>query len=281
MPSEGTQQTESRPIISAHQKRWLTSGVAIPGLVLVLLKGGEAGFAFLFVVGAGVSLWEYYALVLPGQALVSKGIGLMLGLAITASCYTQDIRTTFCMLTLAFMGSAVLCLAQFRPRAVVVDVLSRYVLGFVYIPFLLGHLILIRNSDTGLIWTCFLFVVVFAGDTFAFYVGKAVGRHRLSPSISPGKTVEGAAGGLVGNLLIGALFKQYWLPELNWGSCICLLILLGVMEQVGDLVESMLKRSAGLKDSGRFLPGHGGMLDRLDGLLFAAPALYYIKIYVL
>jgi phosphatidate cytidylyltransferase len=88
-------------------------------------------------------------------------------------------------------------------------------------------------------------------------------------------------GGLVANLLVGVLFKTWWLPELPWGLCVVLVLMLGVMGQVGDLVESMLKRSVDLKDSGGILPGHGGVLDRIDGLLFAAPALYYFKTYLL
>jgi phosphatidate cytidylyltransferase len=160
-------------------------------------------------------------------------------------------------------------------------VLYGQVTGFVYVPFLLGHLIWVRDWHKGVIWIFFVLAVLFAGDTAAYYVGKAFGRHKLSPNISPGKTVEGALGGLVANLLVGTLFKKCWLPELSWGFCVGLVVLLGVAGQVGDLVESMLKRSVDLKDSGRAFPGHGGVLDRVDGLLFAAPTLYYFKTYLL
>jgi phosphatidate cytidylyltransferase len=160
-------------------------------------------------------------------------------------------------------------------------VLYGQVTGLVYVPFLLGHLILIRDWNKGIIWAFFVLAVLFAGDTAAYYVGKAFGRHKLSPNISPGKTVEGALGGLAANLLVGLLFKTWWLPELPWSFCVGLVVLLGVVGQVGDLVESMLKRSVDSKDSGGVLPGHGGVLDRVDGLLFAAPALYYFKTYLL
>lgn len=268
-------------MISAHLKRLLTAAVAIPLVTLLILEGGRAWFALLVGLAAGVSLLEYYALVLPEEAALAKGVGLILGLAVIGSFYTQDISIASGMLALAFLGSAVTGLARFRPGASMADMLSKHLLGFVYVPFLLGHLILLRNSHSGIIWTSFVLAVVFAGDTAAYYVGKAIGRHRLCPSVSPGKTVEGAAGGLAANLLIGALFKQHWLPELSWGFCVALIVVLGVVAQIGDLVESMLKRSVGLKDSGWLLPGHGGMLDRIDGLLFAAPALYYFKTYLL
>jgi phosphatidate cytidylyltransferase len=123
--------------------------------------------------------------------------------------------------------------------------------------------------------------VVFAGDMGAYYIGKAVGRHKLWPSISPGKTVEGAVGGLVANLLVGSLFKPWCCAECGWGYWVGLILVMGVLGQTGDLVESMLKRSVHLKDSGNLFPGHGGLLDRIDAMLFAAPALYYFKTYLL
>jgi phosphatidate cytidylyltransferase len=93
--------------------------------------------------------------------------------------------------------------------------------------------------------------------------------------------VEGALGGLAANLLIGVLFKKYCFPEFSWGYWIALIIVMGALGQVGDLFQSMLKRSVRLKDSGKIFPGHGGLLDRIDALLFAAPALYYFKTYLL
>ncbi len=280
MPSERSQQAQVRPV-TGHQKRWLTVAVTLPILILVILKGGRVSFAVLIGLGTSVSLLEYYALVLPEEARFARGIGLILGLAVFGSFYVQDFNATCGMLVLSFFVSAIMCLVLFGSRGFTADVLSRYLLGFVYVPFLAGHLILIRNSHEGMIWTSFVLFAVFASDTAAYYVGKAIGRHKLCPSISPGKTVEGAAGGLAGNLLIGALFKQLWLPELSWGFCIVLLLVVGVATQVGDLVESMLKRSVGSKHSGWFMPGHGGMLDRVDGLFFAAPVFYYFRTYLL
>jgi phosphatidate cytidylyltransferase len=262
-------------------KRWFSAVVAIPLLVLVILEGGRTSLASLVGLTAVIGLLEYHALVLPGEAIAAKGVGLMVGLAMVWCFYKADVIAICGMFALALLVSAVMCMARFRPGASVAETMSRQVMGIVYVPFLLGHLILIRDWNKGIVWTCFVLAIVFAGDTGAFYVGKAFGRHKLSPNISPGKTVEGAVGGLAANLLIGAMFKQYWLPELPWGLCVCLVVLMGVTGQVGDLVESMLKRSVGMKDSGSLLPGHGGVLDRIDGLLFAAPVLYYFKTYLL
>ncbi len=266
---------------SGHTKRLLTSAVALPLLALIILKGGRTGFALLVGFTAAVGLMEYHALFLPEETPAAKGIGLILGLAVIGSFYTKDIGAPSGILVLAFLGSAVVCLVRSKPGDSMAVVLNRQLTGFVYVPFLLGHLILVRDWNKGVIWIFFVLAVLFAGDTAAYYVGKAFGRHKLSPNISPGKTVEGALGGLVANLIVGTLFKKYWLPEFSWGLCIGLVVLLGVVGQVGDLVESMLKRSVDLKDSGSFFPGHGGVLDRIDGLLFAAPTLYYFKIYLL
>ena len=255
--------------------------VAIPLLALVILKGGRTSFALLIGLAAVIGLLEYYALVLPDEAKVEKGVGLAVSVAMVSAFYKGEVMAICGILFLALLISAVVCMTRFRPGASVVGTISRQVMGLVYVPLLLGHVILIRDWNRGIVWTGFLLAVVFAGDTGAYYVGKAMGRHKLSPHISPGKTVEGAAGGLAASLLVGGLFKGYWLPEVPWGLSVGLVVFMGVVGQVGDLVESMLKRSVVVKDSGRVLPGHGGLLDRIDALLFASPVLYYFKTYLL
>jgi phosphatidate cytidylyltransferase len=126
-----------------------------------------------------------------------------------------------------------------------------------------------------------LFFVVFLGDTGAFYVGSYLGRHKLSPIVSPNKTIEGAFGGIAANLSVGAFFKYFFIPRLPWGLGLLFFLTLGVVGQVGDLFESKLKRDSNIKDSGSLLPGHGGVLDRIDALLFAAPVAYLFKEYIL
>jgi phosphatidate cytidylyltransferase len=117
-------------------------------------------------------------------------------------------------------------------------------------------------------------VIVWLSDTFAFFTGCAVGRHRLAPAISPGKTVEGALGGLAGGIAGALLIRAWLLPRLPLPDTVLLGLAVSALGIVGDLLESLLKRWAGLKDSGALFPGHGGMLDRLDSLLFGAPVLY-------
>ena len=268
-------------MMSSHLKRWLTALVALPLLTLLIGQGGRTCFALVVGLAAAVGLLEYYALVLSRQTMAMKAAGLAFGLALVASFYLGGQEVTSAVLVLVFLGSAMTCLVWFDPQTSVPEMLYKQVTGLIYIPFLLGYLILIRDWNQGVTWTFFLMAVIFAGDTAAYYVGKAFGRHKLAPSISPGKTVEGAVGGLAANLLVGALFKICCFPEFGWCYWIAFVTVTGTLGQTGDLVESMLKRSVGLKDSGRLFPGHGGLLDRIDALLFAAPGLYYFKIYLL
>jgi phosphatidate cytidylyltransferase len=147
--------------------------------------------------------------------------------------------------------------------------------GPLYIGLCLGHLLLTRAMPEGEFLIFGLFLITWAADTGAYYVGTSVGRHKLAPSISPNKTVEGAAGGLMAATLTAFLVQAWFLPSLTVVDCLAVACLLTVAGLLGDLAESAMKRGAGVKDSGSIIPGHGGMLDRLDSLLFTAPAFYY------
>ena len=124
-----------------------------------------------------------------------------------------------------------------------------------------------------------LLAIVMTSDTFAYFAGSAFGRHKLAPLVSPGKTVEGLAGGLAGGVLAALLVRRFGLPEIPALAAVALGIVVSAFGVAGDLVESLMKRWSGVKDSGRLFPGHGGMLDRLDSLLFGAPVLYYYFLY--
>ncbi len=170
------------------------------------------------------------------------------------------------------------------------------VFAFTYIALPLGMLVQLRQQWAGAFYLLYLLLIVWAGDTFAYFVGKAIGRHLMSPRISPKKTWEGAAASVVASVIVGWLLfahaQQISLAFLHVGliqradglygaeipamsTVVALTILLNVAAQLGDLVESLIKRGAGVKDSGAILPGHGGMLDRVDALLFAAPVLWF------
>jgi phosphatidate cytidylyltransferase len=150
-----------------------------------------------------------------------------------------------------------------------------------YIPFLLSHVLLLFLLPFGRRWIFFVLFVVFAGDTGAYYTGYRWGRHKLWPAVSPGKTIEGAIGGLFSSLVIGVIFGKlvFTSAGITVGFLLVLATGLALVGQTGDLVESMLKRVSQVKDSSGLLPGHGGLLDRLDSLIFAFPLTYYALIF--
>jgi phosphatidate cytidylyltransferase len=170
------------------------------------------------------------------------------------------------------------------------------VFAFTYIAVPMGMLVQLRQQWAGAFYLLYLLFVVWAGDIFAYFVGKSIGRHLMAPRISPKKTWEGAAASLMASVAVGWTLFHYALPlssallraglidrrdglfgleQPAIGPVIILTVVLNVAAQLGDLVESLIKRGAGVKDSGAILPGHGGMLDRIDALLFAAPVLWY------
>jgi phosphatidate cytidylyltransferase len=152
------------------------------------------------------------------------------------------------------------------------------VLGVLYVVLLGGHLVALRmgfDQRLSAHLLFFFFLVIMGSDTGAYYTGRAFGRHKLAPQVSPGKTWEGAVGGMLASLLM-ALAAHYWFfPGLSLKAALPLAAAMNIFGVVGDLTESALKRSAGAKDAAQILPGHGGLLDRLDSLLFNAPVIYY------
>ncbi len=156
--------------------------------------------------------------------------------------------------------------------------------GILYIGWLLSYLVSLRGLDDGRNWIFLALFTTFASDTAAFFTGRALGRHPLAPNISPGKTWEGAIGGVLGAILVSLFFvlptPLSLNPYLNWGQAILLGLLVSVFGQIGDLTESLLKRNVGVKDSGTLIPGHGGVLDRVDSIVFAGVVVYYFALFV-
>ncbi|MGD8990990.1 MAG: phosphatidate cytidylyltransferase [Desulfobacterales bacterium] len=260
-----------------HLKRWITGLIALPILIFLVYTGGMA-FTLLVSAAAVVALWEYNRIVLdPALAGVSDlifGWGYVLGAAIVWAAHWMGAELILCLVALNLVVIALVSMFQFKANPAVLRVIVRQLQGNIYIPVLLSFLILIRAGDSGMSWIFLLMAIVFAGDTSAYYVGSYWGRHKLSPAISPGKTIEGSASGLAANLAVGAIGKALFFPGLPWPASIIFSIAVGAAGQIGDLFESEMKRFSGIKDSSNILPGHGGILDRIDALLFASPVAY-------
>ena len=153
--------------------------------------------------------------------------------------------------------------------------------GILYIGGLLSYLVALRGLDDGRSWVFLALFATSGSDTMAFFVGRAWGRHHLAPSISPGKTWEGAIAGVFGAIVISLILVILLNAPVSYGQAIFLGLLASIFGQFGDLVESWLKRKTGVKDSGKLLPGHGGVLDRIDSIIFSGIVVYYYVIWVI
>jgi len=188
-------------------------------------------------------------------------------------------RLALASLTGLFLAFALLFLIRIRDITTAARDIAYAVLGFLYIPFLLMHLVMLHRTAYGWQWLLVLMLIVMTNDSAAFYTGSAFGKHRLYPLVSPKKSIEGALGGLVGSICGTMLAKATFFPQLTLADALVTAVVIGILGQAGDLFESLLKRSFGVKDSGCCIPGHGGVLDRMDSIIFAAPAMYYYVIY--
>lgn len=260
-----------------HLKRWITGLIALPILIFLVYKGGVA-FALLVSAAGVVALWEYNRMVLDPALTAVCGIipgwGYILGVGIVWAAHWVGPALILSLVALNLLVVALISMFHFKADPGVLRVVIRQLQGTIYIPVLLSFLILIRAGDSGMTLIFLLLAIVFAGDTSAYYVGSYWGKHKLSPAISPGKTIEGSVAGLAANLVVGAVGKALFLPGLSWATSILFFLAVGASGQMGDLFESEMKRFSGIKDSSNLLPGHGGVLDRIDAILFASPVAY-------
>ncbi len=270
--------------------RLLTAAVALPIIIAsIVLPAYFPQTVWLFVAIAGFALaagmFEFYSLTKKLELKADAGVGyigaalLFVGFVFDAPAKAPDILIA----SVAAVMIVVLISQMFRFQVDFSKMLTGAgvtVLGVLYIAFLGGFLISTRvgfetqpNLSTHLL--AFFFLVIFGSDSGAYFAGRAFGKHKLAPDISPGKTVEGLVGGLVAAAAFAALSTFWFFPELPYKWSIPLAMVLAAIGVLGDLCESAMKRGSKTKDAARILPGHGGLLDRLDSLLFGAPILYY------
>lgn len=267
-------------------KRVLTAVVLVP-LVLFLIFKAQGQFWLIYtVVGvvAELALWEYLTL---ADASGAKTPRIAAGICVALLFLTTFRRPEFLSPLLGAITLGLLIVCAFRsPLNRVLPDAAYSVFGVLYIGLTLTTLPLLDAQEEGPSLLVFLLFVVWAGDTVALYIGRTWGRRKLAPKLSPGKTWEGSIASMAGSLAItGFLFwlaatlQARGIAVLSYPGSIAhwlgLAAILNVAGQIGDLVESAIKRGAGVKDSGSLLPGHGGVLDRIDALLIAAPVLWY------
>ena len=288
-------------------KRIATAVVLIPIVVLLVLRAPVPLLAVVAAVVALLTIHEFLKLtesygVQPVRLPTYIFVGLFFLLLAANSGQEKPLLSTAIFVYALGFASAIapflfLTIAMRRTElSTGYPAAAASVFSFTYIALPLGMLVQLRQQWAGAFFLLYLLLVVWAGDIFAYFVGKSMGRHLMSPRISPKKTWEGAVASLVASVAVGVLLFQYATPlssamlqagliqrrdglfgleQPAMGPILLLTIALNIAAQLGDLVESLIKRGAGVKDSGAMLPGHGGMLDRIDALLFAAPVLWY------
>ena len=271
--------------LSPSVARIVTAAVALPVLIASILI---AKLALLFVLVAALAmvlaLYEFWVLARKQQLKADLASGYIGGAALFTVFYFAEpgrppdplmIETILMLLTAGTLAAAMLRGAPFDRMIVSVGVT---LLGVLYIVLLGGHLVAVRmgfHPELSKHLLSFFFLVIMGADSAAYYGGKTFGRHKLAPAISPGKTWEGAIAGMLASLLLAAAAHYWFFRELPLRFALPLAAAMNVLSVIGDLTESALKRSAGAKDTAKILPGHGGVLDRLDSLLFNAPVIYY------
>ena len=268
-------------------KRILTAVIVLPFLIASILI---PWLWWLFVLLAAASfvlaLWEFYVLAKRLELKPDPVPGFVAGAAlITISIQNQPaLNLLLFLLVIIVLVIATLVSAMLRgaPFDKMIASSGATILGVLYIALLGTHLVLIRTGfepQLSAHLLSFFFLVLMGSDTGAYYTGRAIGKHKLAPSISPGKTWEGAAGGVVAALAMAVLAHYWFFRELPLRWMLPLALVMSIVGILGDLVESALKRSASAKDAANILPGHGGLLDRLDSLLFNAPLIYYFAVF--
>jgi len=262
-----------------EKKKVWTGILIIPPVILLIAIGPRPILPLMILLATFFGLREFYNLSLPNLKWMERFIGIGLGLVLSSIISFGGIHVVLFFFFLLFLLLSILSMATSENLSSTISNMGIMLLGIFYIGFLLPHVSLIWNRQDGKEWVLFLIITVWAGDIFAFLSGTFLGKHKLYPKISPNKTYEGLVGAIVGSIIVAIIFSTFFLHRLDKGLGIFLGIGLGLLGQAGDFTESMLKRSARVKDSGSLIPGHGGMLDRLDSFLFSAPFLHYSLLY--
>jgi len=262
--------------------RIASAAVLVPILLVAIFWRRPEGWIVGVHVAVAVALVELYWITLRDDPVWMRVAGVAGGLLVSGTmawCPRADALLVALLVTT--LAGATLHLLRFGELPTAASRMALMVFGQLYVPLLLTPIALMKRFPEGSDWILLTLMLTFFGDTGAYAAGRLFGRHKLYPAISPGKTVEGAVGGLLASFGAGALAKLWYMPQIGWAHVALITIPGSALAMCGDLVESMIKRAYGVKDSGKAIPGHGGLLDRIDALLFATPYVYLYAVYVL
>ena len=262
-------------------KRTLPGILLAVGWIALLILGTPLHFHLLVLVIAAIGAHEYLGMVLTPDDGILTRVYLMVAMSLPVLLVRPgDLAMTpqtgvfagFLMITLCVLN-------RYGRFPNPFERFSRMVFGIVYVGLLSSYLVLLRHLPDGGSWLVVLSAVTAGSDSGAYWCGSAFGKRKLCPAISPKKTVEGALGGLFSGMALATLFALLLFEQVDWLFVLVSAVLLTGVGILGDLAESVIKRGTGTKDSGRLLAGHGGVLDRVDSLLLAAPVLYYLLLF--
>jgi len=260
--------------------RIITALIVLPVLIASIYFSWLWPLFIVMAVAAMVlGLYEFWLLAKRRGMKPDEVVGF-LGAAALFAGFFFDVPGEALLLTLIIFLIAALSVEMLKgaPFDKMISSVGATVLGVLYVVMLGGHLVAVRmlpEQKLAAHLLFFFFLIIMGSDTGAYYTGRAFGRRKLAPKISPGKTWEGAIGGMLASLLMAIVAHYWFFPELKLRAALPLAAAMNVLGVIGDLTESALKRGAGAKDAAQVLPGHGGLLDRLDSLLFNAPLIYY------
>lgn len=268
-------------MINSIVKRWLT---AILLLVVVLSAIVYASSEILSVIITVIiigGVWEYNRMVFGKGFLKEKIEMYIFAIVIPAVALFGTGQLLVSVLTFCFISVFIIFLWSVKESTFDVMLVAKVIFGIIYIPLLTSHFIMLRLLENGVYWIFLVLIISIVGDTAGLYVGKYFGKNKLSVLVSPGKTIEGTIGLVIGSVLGSLIFCYFVFPDISRVHIIIISFVGSIIGQLGDLCESAIKRNYGLKDASSLLPGHGGLLDRMDSLIFTAPFVYYYRIFVI
>jgi len=260
---------------------------ALLGILLLIaaIWFGEPWFTILVAIWGVLAVFEFYRLVAASKVPPLTYFGLIWTLLFILSPHFDYEVITPILLTSAVIISLIWLLLRPQKETAFAG-WAWTIAGILYVGWLLSYLVALRNIDpvhleVGRNWVFFALFTNFGSDTAAFFVGRTWGKHHLAPSISPGKTWEGTVAGVFGAIIVSLGADALFNLPLGYGQAVLLGLLVSIFGQLGDLVESLLKRNMGVKESGKLMPGHGGLLDRMDSVVFAGVVVYYYVLFTI
>lgn len=260
-------------------KRILTTVVGLPAVALVFLFGNEYVVGGVILVASIICMYEYFKVANKVSKPI-KWVGYLGNLLIVfATIFSAEMFTRIFLFSIPIIFLMLFLCVIFTNMKITFKDVAYTLLGICYIPIFLMFLEMIRKFEHGKVLIGYVFIISWSTDIFAYIIGRAFGKHKFS-KISPKKSVEGCIAGVIGSVILSLIYtyvsNNFWLTNYPYVFIIFISILLSIISQIGDFTASSIKRFVDIKDYGNIIPGHGGMLDRLDSLLFIGPFTYYV-----